>query len=283
MSAKIRRQIVREWPDICKRARMPHALPFLPKSPKLFGQSHKVDLGLGLGVSTRVVYLAPASSGFAEGDTRTLCVDSTPECRAVCLGEHSGLLVTSTSERSRLWKSALLLGGRALFRALLVSESASHVRACEANGKLPALRVDGSSDTAEGRVLAAELASRGITAYVYDYTKNAARALRNASGADPGGYHLTYSYSGSNAVDCKRVLHAGGIVAVAFDTPRGEALPVDLWGFEVTDADLHDARFRDPRGTIAGLRFKTARDRAAMLAKAGAFVFRVAEPLRLAA
>ena len=133
MSTSLRRTISAEWPEICKRARMPHALPFLPKSPKLFGQSHKVDLGLGIGVSTRVVYLAPAGSAFEPGDRRTLCPFSTRGCRAVCLGEHSGLLVTSTSEKARFWKTALLLGARELFRALLVSESTSHVRACEAH------------------------------------------------------------------------------------------------------------------------------------------------------
>ena len=277
MSATLRREIVATWPDICKRARMPRALPLLPKSPKLFGQSHKVDLGLGIGVSTRVVYLAPAGSAFEAGDRRTLCPFSTRGCRAVCLGEHSGLLVTSTSEKSRMWKTALLLGARELFRALLVSESASHVRACEKKGKLPALRVDGSSDTGEGSILAASLDAAGVTAHVYDYTKSFQRALENARGVyAPGGYHLTYSYSGSNEAECRKVLAAGGVVAVAFDTPRGDPLPTELWGFDVTDADLSDARFRDPRSSIAGLRFKTARDRAAMLEKAGAFVFRVA-------
>ncbi len=268
----IQNQIVAEWDAIVARARANPALgTYLPKSPKLFGNSHKVDLGRGFNVDTIVVYLPPADALFADEDTRTLCAFATLGCRLTCLGENSGLLITRTSAQARTWKGILYMGARALFRELLTCEALAHVARCERSGKLAALRVDGSSDTAEGAILAPHVP----TAHVYDYTKNQRKALKFAAGSFAPNYHVTFSFSGENLAECAEVLAAGGNVAAVFDTPKGDDLPQGWLGAPVHDADAHDARFLDPAGPIvSGLRFKAARNRDAGLAQAGTFVVR---------
>lgn len=67
------------------------------------------------------------------------------------------------------------------------------------------------------------------------------------------------------------MLRDRGNVAVVFDTPKGEPLPETWEGFPVLDADADDARFLDPPGHVAGLRFKGPRR---LLADAGTFVER---------
>jgi len=159
-------------------------------------------------------------------------------------------------KRSRLWKAALYLGARDLWRELLRAEVRSFARTAERAGLRPVVRVDGSTDTGEGAFLAAAFPS--VT--FYDYTKVPNRALFHAG--DPS-YRITFSYSGRNADDALRVLAAGGNVAVVFATPRKGALPTTWWGAPVIDGDVTDLRFLDPTGgMIVGLRFKAAAQRA---------------------
>jgi hypothetical protein len=267
-----------EWSRIVAKARVAADIEaYLPAEPNLFGSSHKVDLGGSMGVATKVIYLPPANALFGRGETgdrRTLCSDASDGCIATCLGENTGLLITSSSERARMWKGALYMGDRGLFRRLCVAEAMNHVDACRASGKVPALRCDGSSDTAEGRHLAAAVPD----AMVYDYTKNERKALRFCRGEMPPNYHVTFSYSGDNLASCERVWAAGGNVAVAFDTPKGEALPATWQGVPVIDGDVHDARFLDPQragGYVVGLRFKAARNRQTGIDAGGTFVVHV--------
>ena len=278
--AAIRRDVAERWASIVAAARLPKAvealaLDVLPKAPRLLGSSYKVKLGEALGVRSAVAYLAPAREAFgaAYRGARTLCAHATAACAAACLGHNSGLLATSTSGKARLWKAALWLGARDLFRELALAEGASIGRRAAREGSTAAVRLDGSSDTGEGERLADALAAVGVR--TWDYTKSHARALRAARSASP--YSLTYSHGGpARLLDSLAVLFAGGGVAVVFDTPRGEALPSTWQGFPVIDGDVSDARFLDrdvggaPRvgGYVVGLRFKAARDPRGFLRRA---------------
>ncbi len=311
----IRQDIRRTWGETLSASGM-SIIPKLPTKPMLLGTSFKVEKGRARGVVSRVVYLSPDREAFAGADynrdirsteKRTLCPNASPECSGVCLGDSTGLLITSTCHNARLWKSALFLGNRRLFRELLVAESASFQRATLRSGKTPAVRVDGSSDTGEGLHLARALPKL----QVYDYTKNERLALAYAAGVPaspeanackrvlakarkrgpltkmPNNYHITFSYSGRNADACKRVLAAGGNVAAVFDVDKhkGEALPRSLWGADTLGGDQDDARFLDPPGGyVVGLVFKARPgNRAQALARAGSFVVRKGEFLRVAA
>jgi hypothetical protein len=171
-------------------------------------------------------------------------------------------------KRSRLWKAALYLGARDLWRELLVAEVESFQRTAERAGLVPVVRVDGSTDTGEG----ARLVERFPSVTFYDYSKVPTRALAHAG--DPN-YRVTFSYSGQNASDALRVLAAGGNVAVVFATPRKGVLPTHWKGAPVVDGDLTDLRFLDPAGgVVVGLRFKAAAGRAKAMRAAvlGGFV-----------
>ena len=171
-------------------------------------------------------------------------------------------------KRSRLWKAALYLGARDLWRELLRAEVRSFARTAERAGLRPVVRVDGSTDTGEG----ARLVERFPSVAFYDYSKVPTRALEHAG--DPS-YRVTFSYSGQNGMDALLVLAAGASVAVVFSTSKGQALPETWQGFPVVDGDLTDLRFLDPTGgVVVGLRFKAAAGRAAALqeALAGGFV-----------
>ena len=71
-----------------------------------------------------------------------------------------------------------------------------------------------------------------------------------SSGPWPSNYHLTFSRSEANEADCRRVLEAGGNVAVVFGCP----FPQTYLGATVINGDEHDLRHLDPRGGfIVGL------------------------------
>jgi hypothetical protein len=77
--------------------------------------------------------------------------------------------------------------------------------------------------------------------------------LRFARGDGPPNYDLTFSRSEDNDDDCRRVLQAGGRVAVVFRRPP---LPASWQGHRVIDGDSSDFRFLDPRGVVVGLKAK---------------------------
>lgn len=258
-------------------ANTPMARATIPATPKLLGSSVKTEAGNSLKVATRVVYMSPAHECGLN-----LCPFATAGCAAACLGHNSGLLVTSTSHNARLWKSALYLGARKLWRALLVHETASHVARATHDGFIPALRIDGSTDTGEGTRVADALLNAFPTLRMYDYTKDVRRAVAHAQGEYHAHYHVTFSRSGENDDDVSRVLRAGGNVAAVFDVPArpradGSKVPFPPThdGTPIIDGDVSDARFLDSaRGAFVGLRFKAAKNRPAAIASAGSFVVR---------
>lgn len=96
----------------------------------------------------------------------------------------------------------------------------------------------------------------------YDYTKNPARAAN--SGA--ANYFLAYSYNEkSDPRFVRELLENGGSVAMVFNTKRGADLPrswmIDGAIFDVVDGDQHDLIYKQPRGSVIGLRYKMAFDK----------------------
>jgi hypothetical protein len=247
--------------------------PQLPQQIALLGNSTKLEKGLARAVLSAVVYMSPDREAFAPDDPRTLCPWKTDSCAGCCIGTSTGRMIMRPLQNARLWKTALLLGDRALFRELLQLESRALLRKAQRLGMVAAVRVDGSTDTGEGLQLARSIPELQC----YDYTKSEQRALSHARGELPSNYHVTFSHSGENAASCRSVLAAGGSVAVVFgaDPRRHDPIPNTFWGHPVIDGDVHDARFLDPRGSVVGLRFKQARDRAGALQRAGAFVLAV--------
>lgn len=260
----IRTDIKTKWAEIVARSGVKgEAVEYLPKNPKILGSGHKTELSNGLGILTAVVYMAPHTEAFPDGKTgKTMCPWA-GKCALACLGFNSGLLVTSTSARSRLWKTALFLGARSLFRELISAEIASFETRAAKLEKTPAVRVDGCTDTGYGVTLAPDFP--GVQ--FYDYTKGLARLGRPM----PVNYHLTYSVSERSPSDLSGIPVN---LAVVFDVRKGEPMPKTFAGRRVINGDAHDARFTDPDGVAVGLSFKAAADREGFKTLAGDFLQR---------
>jgi len=67
----------------------------------------------------------------------------------------------------------------------------------------------------------------------------------------PKNYHLTFSRSELNDVECDTVMRHGGNVAVVFDS-----VPDSFRGRPVYNGDDSDLRFLDPKGVWIGLKAK---------------------------
>ena len=75
--------------------------------------------------------------------------------------------------------------------------------------------------------------------------------MKWATGGMPSNYSLTFSLTESNDTDAKRVLGAGGSVAVVFR----DTLPRQFLDAPVVDGDRHDVRTLDA-GVVVGLKAK---------------------------
>jgi len=273
--AAIRREVRADWAAIVEASGVrSDALRALPTGPmSLLGSAVKTEKGEALlRVLTAVVYMAPDREAFETGDHRTLCPFS-GDCAAACLGHSAGRMIMSTCERARLWKTALLLGRRRLWRELLDAEVESHRRRADRLRMVPAVRVDGSSDTGEGRLAAMRAEGRDDeTTRFYDYTKSERRAAPETWSPN---YSVVFSHSERSDWDTERdIMERGGSVAIVFDTPIGADLPRTYRGFDVVNGDETDVRFYDSPGVVVGLRFKAARDRERGLVLARNFVVR---------
>lgn len=269
------------WPEIVERARRAGvskaARAVLPESVSVLGESVKTEKGESIGVLTAVVYLSPSRESGAE-----LCPNATPACRAACLGHSSGRMRFDGAKNARLWKTVLYFGARGLFAELLSHEITAHARRAERLRLIPAVRIDGSSDTGFGEILARDFPS----VQFYDYTKDARRFF---DGADTFGrlspfqdgaygaeraresygaarprrfapnYTLVFSFTPDRELAARSVLSAGFSVAVVF---RG-ALPATFLDVAVIDGDKTDARFLDARGrsVVVGLKLKGPKPR----------------------
>ena len=264
--------LAQRWPDILQRADLPAstvtAMGGLPDKPTLLGGSTKVDKGDTYGFMSSVCYMSPANEATLD-DGRTLCPHSTAACRAACLGHNTGRMIMTPVMRARLWKTALYLGARKVWRRLAHLEiealERKARRASQRDGRTwtPAVRIDGSTDTGEGQ----RLAQHHPGVQFWDYTKNLRRALRVGEHGQEN-YTLVYSH-GEGIEQSRQVLDHGGAVAVVFDIKPGEPMPATWLGFPVVNGDLFDNRHADrdifgllPRqGYVVGLSFKAARDR----------------------
>lgn len=270
--AELSRFIHATWQDIQARAQ---TIPVdLPKSLGLLGSSTKIVLTSDVfpEVLTRVIYMSPDTEAFLPESSRTMCPFASPECSAACLGHNSGMLSMDQQKQARIWKTALYIGARDLWRALLRFELVAFTRYCENKGLRGAVRIDGSSDTGESLLISREFGA--LTFYDYHKVPRSSELVR-----------LCYSFDGSerSREHARKVLAEGGNVAVVFNArPKfrdraADPLPATWEGYPVFDGDVHDFLPADPSGYVRGLHFKAAKDRSGHLELAGSFV----EPVKV--
>ena len=210
------------------------------------------------GVMTFVMHLAPHElSGF------NTCASATGACISACLDQSGNPAAGDAKRKARIARTQAFFRARRLFLALLKIEINDAIRQAARANMDCAFRLNGTSDIRfesvrldNGQSVAEYIHASGAT--IYDYTKHANRRA-------PQFYNLTFSFLGDET-RAIRAFDSGFNIAVVFDVRRNQPLPrafkLGDMVIPIHDADEHDARFLDPRGHIAGLRykFKTTRD-----------------------
>ncbi len=214
--------------------------------------SPKAIKARSFGWMNAINYMAPAETAGV-GD---MCPWSSVACRALCLGEHSGQAAmhkegeTNAVLESRKAKTIMFMKARAAFMRELAAGIGRAARKATREGLQLCVRLNGATDIN----WVATIKQYPDIQFV-DYTKSEARALAHAAGKLPANYHVTFSFAGDNHEACKRVLAAGGNVAVCF---KG-AFPATWFGAPVVDGDLSDLRHLDPKGVVVALSPKGAK------------------------
>jgi len=223
------------------------SLPFYMPSYLLSVEADaKTEKGTGSGYLTGILYLAP---GQLAG-VGNLCPHASAGCLAACLFTAGRAGIFEAVNAARVMRTRFLHDNRAGFIAMLRGEIAALIRKAKRRGLRPVVRLNGTSDLAWEK-LAPELFAEFPRLKFYDYSKSLRRAVAFAKGELPRNYHLTFSYSETNAAAAGIALAAGvNVAAVADGVKAGErfALPGMTEARPTFSADRHDLRFLDRKG-----------------------------------
>jgi hypothetical protein len=156
---------------------------------------------------------------------------------------------TNVIQQARIRKTKMFFEDRDTFMEYLEQDINLGIKQAQRLGLTPVFRLNGTSDLAWEKYTLKGSAMNVFEMFsdiqFYDYTKVLGR--KNI----PANYHLTFSAADGNDADVAKAIAQGMNVAMVFDK-----LPADHMGVTVNDADEHDLRFLDPKGTIAGLKAK---------------------------
>jgi hypothetical protein len=214
--------------------------------------SSKIAKGLKYDEMTYILYLAPAKMSGYE-----VCPMRSAECTAACLNEsgHNRIDIhDNTINKARIAKTKLFFEQRDFFMRWLQDEIAAAQAKAAAAGMKFSVRLNGTSDLSPEQF---NLNGKNILemfpdVQFYDYTKVNKRIQLTKKYSN---YDITYSYSGTNTVECMNALLQDVRVAVVF-----EELPTTFWGYPVIDGDAYDMRYLDDT-VIVGLKYKKVRNK----------------------
>lgn len=239
-----------------KSASTGNHLPFLGTSSKI-AKSGSVDV---LGT---VLYMMPAMMSGREA-----CAGRSEGCSAACLAEGTGRMSMTSSQRARRRRHASFYADRGRFLADLHREIERHLLRAQRAGKIPAVRLNGTTDLPWHRMpyvshdghKYARLHDAFPHVRFYDYTKHALGSMRRGAGIPPN-LHLTFSVSEREDADAlaSEYLSAGFGAAVVMAIRKHEhPARWALGGIiaPVVDGDAHDARFLDIPGAVVALAAK---------------------------
>ena len=249
-------------------------LPIRHRLQLLTVDNPKIAKGQSRGYVTGVLHLLPAGEyarlARLQGHTVATLTTTCPfagACASSCLNtagrggipmaSYAGRPFANNIQHGRYRKTRMLDTDPGAFLATLIRDVRILAEWARGAGYDVAIRLDGTSDLALDRrfpELAAAIHDANVTRY--DYTKDAARALESATGASPVRYVYSLDKGAARMLAARRVLKAGGNVAVVFRVKRGRPLPATWNGYPVVDGDVTDLRHLDPRGAVVGLRAK---------------------------
>ena len=231
-----------------------------PESNPKLAKNGKLD------VLASPLHLAPFDlSGFQ------VCPQASAGCAAACLHTAGNPAYMAQKDASRKTKTRAYFKERKAFMSVLFFEIDALQRKAEKLGMQAAVRLNATSDLPfEKRTVNINGADIGLmqafpNVQFYDYTKVTKRALAWAMGDMPQNYHLTFSKTESNDSDVRRVLSAGGNVAIVMSCKTYKAamsagLNAMQWDSighnHIIDGDAHDYRPADPKNVIVALKAK---------------------------
>ena len=204
----------------------------------------KIQKGTKLGYLSFILHLAPATLSGKE-----TCPKRTAGCTAACLNTagRGGMFKkgenTNMIQQARIRKTKMFFENRDAFMADLEADIRKGIKQAAKLGLTPVFRLNGTSDLAWEKY---GIIEKFPQVQFYDYTKVLGRKVAHLPN-----YHLTFSAADGNDADVAKAIANGMNVAMVFDK-----LPAEYMGRPVNDADEHDLRFLDPKGTIAGLKAK---------------------------
>ena len=217
--------------------------------------NYKTVKGEKLGYLTGILYLAPAKiSGYE------VCPRRSAGCTEACL-YTAGMGAFSNVQQARIKKTKQFFEDRDNFLMQLRKDITALVRKAKKTNMTPAVRLNGTSDIEWTRF---GIMEEFPDVQFYDYTK----VLNRLKQPIPKNYHITFSKSEDNEMDCRWALNLGFNVAVVFNK-----LPETYFARPVISGDETDVRFEDARGVIVGL---TAKGKAKK--DLNNFVIKVASP-----
>ena len=200
----------------------------------------KTIKGIKRGYLTGILYLAPHSlSGV------NVCPNASPGCIASCL-YSAGRGAFSNVQAARMAKTKLLFENRDEFFLRLFISIEALVRRAKREGKVPVVRLNGTSDLPweKMKIMGDSVMGHFPTLQFYDYTKTLSRVL----GPRLKNYHLTFSASEINEDEQLMALDAGYNVATVF-----KEVPDVHLGYHVEPGDDTDLRFLDQQGVVISL------------------------------
>lgn len=212
--------------------------------------SPKFQHSLDHGIATYSIYLASSDiSGYK------VCPND-KHCKEFCLN-GSGRVRMELSKggnhimNSRIKKTRLFFLNRDLFMELMIAEIKLARITAELDNYEFSVRLNGTSD-----ICIEDFVYKGKNileifpdVQFYDYTKVFNR-LEMSKKYD--NYDLTYSFNGYNWNLCRQALKNGFRVAVVFENE----LPKIHQFHNVINGDKYDARYKDPKNVIVGLKYK---------------------------
>ena len=172
------------------------------------------------------------------------------KCKNACLNTAGLGGVYPSIQKARQRKTDLFLNDRDEFMRQLVHDIHKFIRACDRKDKLPAIRLNGTSDIQWEKI---DIDGQNIfemfpQIQFYDYTKIPTRKVDKIPN-----YHLTWSYSEANEKYAEMFDQVPNNKAVVF---RTKDLPSMFRGLKVIDGDTHDMRFLDKPNSVVGLKAK---------------------------
>jgi hypothetical protein len=221
----------------------------------------------------RAIGLAMAPWKFA--GKGNLCGAASAGCIDACNGLWAGMNVTPSTRFALIGRARLHMEFRALFLRKLREELANFERLCIRTGRVPAVRLNVSTDIPWERV-APGLFAEFRRIRFYDYSAYSA----DNRAALPANYQLCHSWKESTTFAyVESTIRAGRNIVVPFDSAyapaRGlfGALPAEVVfvcretgrsiRVRVRNGDKHDFRFRetDGAGVCIGLHGKSGRSK----------------------